>query len=124
MNKKILVIDDESLVAKSLQGMLNRKGYDVAVASSAKEALDRVNEVDFGLIISDIRMPEADGIQAIKSIREHLKGKGKKTTPEILITGYADEQSYRSALDLNVTDYIYKPFDADEFLQVIETKLK
>ena len=115
MAKKILIIEDEALITKSLQRLLNKHNYDVTIAYTGAEAIDRVKEQDFNLIVSDIRMPLMDGIETIKAIRQHLSEQGKDSIPEILITGYADEAKYQEALDLKVADYIYKPFDINHF---------
>jgi CheY-like chemotaxis protein len=120
MAKSILVIDDEELVAVSLKRLLKKEGYNVAVAGNGKEAIDEVKESDFDLIISDVRMPEMDGIEIIKQIRSCLEKSNKKPVPEILITGYADSDKYEEALGLKVTEYLYKPFDNAELLRVVK----
>lgn len=119
MAKNILVIDDEELITKSLLKLLGAEGYKVTIARSGEEALEGIKEVDFDLVISDVRMPGLDGIETIKQIRNYLKNTNKKSIPEILITGYADIDKYEEAMSLNVNDYIYKPFDNAEFLQVV-----
>ncbi len=123
MAKNILVIDDEGLVTKSLQSLLKREGYNAIVTISGQEAIEKSKSLDLDLIVSDIRMPLLDGIETIKMIRQVRKELGKEPIPEILITGYADEDSYRSALELKVADYIYKPFDIKEFLDTIKRNL-
>jgi CheY-like chemotaxis protein len=123
MAKKILVIDDEELVTKSLLKLLSNEGYGTAVVKSGKEAIEKVKEADFDLIICDVRMPEMDGIETIKQIRAYLEKANKKPIPEVLITGYADIEKYQKAMDLKVADYIYKPFDTNEFLRVIKKTL-
>jgi len=123
MAKKILVIDDEELITKSLLKLLDTEGYDVAVARNGSEALARVKESDFDLIISDVRMPEMDGIETIRQIRAYLKTIDKKPIPEILITGYADKEKYETAMDLKVADYLYKPFDRENFLKAVKRNI-
>ena len=120
MEKKILVIDDEELITKSLLKLLNSQGYITAVVRNGKEALNKVKEIDFDLIICDVRMPEMGGIETVEEIRAHLKKSNKKSIPEILITGYADLEKYQKAIELKVADYIYKPFDTTEFLRVVK----
>ena len=120
MAKKILVIDDEELITKSLLRLLDKAGYDTTVVRSGKEALGKVKENDFDLIISDVRMPEMDGVDTIKEIRSFLKSSRKELIPEILITGYADKEKYEAAMGLKVVDYLYKPFDMTDFLQVVK----
>lgn len=119
MSKNILIIDDEELVTKSLIKLLQKQGYDAVMAKSGKEALVKIKEINFDLIVSDVRMPDMDGIEVIKNIRDQLKQSRKKPIPEILITGYADIEKYESAMALKVQEYLYKPFDNDKFLQVV-----
>jgi len=123
MSKRILVIDDEAMITKSLQKLLKKEGYDATIVSNGTEALKEVQTNDFDLIVIDIRMPQMDGIETIQAIREYLRLGEKNPIPEIVITGYADEQKYKCAVDLKVAAYIYKPFDTKEFLDTIKKVL-
>ena len=120
MAKKILVVDDEELVTKSLLKLLKGQGYVATLARSGPEAIGKVKGEDFDLIICDVRMPEMDGIETVKQIRAYLEKSNKNPIPEVLITGYADLDKYEMAVDLEVTDYLYKPFDNNDFLRVIK----
>ena len=120
MAKKILVIDDEELITKSLLKLLSAQGYDATVVPSGKDALEKIKKADFDLIISDVRMPIIDGIETIKQIRAYLAISKKKAIPEILITGYADMDTYKEAENLKVADYLYKPFDTQDFLKAVK----
>jgi CheY-like chemotaxis protein len=124
MSKNILVIDDEELVTESLRRLLKKEGYNVTIAKNSKEAMDSIKVLDFNLIVSDIRMPGLDGVEIIKNIRDWLRQNNKKTIPEILITGYSNEESFKKAQELKVADYIYKPFDITVFLEVVHKNLK
>lgn len=119
MAKNILIIDDEELITKSLIKLLRNKGYLASIAKSGLEALEKIKTEDFDLIISDVRMPGMDGIETIKEIRAYLEKSNKAPVPEVLITGYADAEKYEDAIGLEVTDYLYKPFDNDEFLHIV-----
>jgi len=110
MVKKILIIDDEELVIESLKKLLKKKGYESEIARNGEEAISKVKEGDFNLIISDIRMPEKDGIETVKEIREILKQANKEKIPEILITGYADEERMEEAEKLNVAGTLVMVF--------------
>ena len=123
MKKNVLIIDDEKLVTKSLQKLLAKQDYNAVIATSGQEAIEKVKEMDFDLIVSDIRMPEMDGIETIEKLRQLQKELGKKPASEILITGYADEESYNRALKLKVADYMFKPFDIKDFLDAIKRNL-
>lgn len=124
MSKDILIIDDEELITKSLVKLLANEGYIPTVARSGQEALEKVRTTNFDLIICDVRMPQMDGIETIKQIRSYLKESNRKLIPEIIITGYADAKAYSDAMELTVTDYIFKPFDNKKFLEVIKKKMK
>ncbi|MFC1674881.1 response regulator [Candidatus Omnitrophota bacterium] len=111
MEKNILVIDDDKLVLMTLKRLLTREGYKVSTAFNGVRALRRIREADFDLIISDIKMPEMDGMEIVKKIREYLVQNGKDLLPEIFITAYAKDDIYQQALALNAAGYIEKPFD-------------
>lgn len=120
MPKKILLIDDEELITKSIGKLLRKRGYDVLTAKSGEEALDLVQKEFLDLIVSDVRMPTMNGIETIKTIRQFQKKVGRKAVPEILITGYADDAMMREAERLKVADCLYKPFDIRDFLICVE----
>ena len=122
--KNILIIDDEGLVTKSLQKLLAREGYNAVVATSGQEAIEKFKASGgFDLVVSDVRMPQINGIETIEKLRQLQREVGKEPVPEILITGYADEDSYNKALKLKVADYIFKPFDTQQFLDAIKKNL-
>ncbi|MCP4649058.1 MAG: response regulator [PVC group bacterium] len=123
MKGRILIIDDEVIITKSLQKLLLKQKFEVIVANNGTEAMQAVQNEKIDLIVCDVMIPEMDGIEIIKLIREYLTQQAKPLIPEILITGYADEEKYKSAVDLKVADYLYKPFDTSEFLEVIEKNL-
>lgn len=118
MAKKILVIDDDKMVGKSLEKLLVSMGYTPVVVASGEEAISYIKGNDCALIISDIRMPKTDGIDTIKAIRCL-----KPSIPEILITGYSDSESYEEAQKLKVSNFIYKPFDIEQIAQAIDKAL-
>lgn len=124
MQSNILLIDDEKLILMTLKRLLTKEGYKVTTAQSGAIALMRIEESDFDLIISDIKMPEMDGVEAVKEIRGYLAQKGKRPIPEIFITAYAKEEIYQDALKLNVAAYIEKPFDIKALLQAIKQALE
>ena len=120
MRKKILVIDDEELIIKSLAKLLEKNGFEVFVAKNGQDALAIVEGENFNLIIADIRMPGMSGVETIESIYENTK----KKTPVIFITGYADKEIEQKAESLKPVAYIYKPFDISELVNKIRGILK
>lgn len=118
MEKKILVIDDEELIIKSLEKLLEKNGFDVYVAKNGQDAIVMAEEEHFDLIIADIRMPGLNGVETVKAILEKSESGGK---PVIFITGYADEEIKKQAETLNPAAYIYKPFDIETLLDKIKS---
>ena len=124
MEKSILLIDDDRLVLRSLARLLEKEGYNVICAESGQQAVDLSDHTNFDLIISDIKMPGLNGIQTTYNIKNIFKEKDKKMVPVIFITGYADETSCNEAKNLNINDFIYKPFGKDKFLEAIKKALR
>lgn len=123
MGKKILIVDDEHLVSKSIERLLKKKGYEVFICSDGDAAIRKVEGDQFDLVICDIRMPKLSGIDTIKQIRSITKARGNKSPKEIMITGYADDDLIRDVEALKVGDYIHKPFDVRDLLNSIKSIL-
>jgi len=121
--KRILAVDDDGLVRRSLEILLREAGYDATVAGSGQEALGFLPQRHFDLLITDIRMPGMDGLQVIQAVRQYCQEMKKKPIPEIVLTGYSDEAVRQSAVRLGVKAFLMKPFKIDEFLSVLENHL-
>jgi two-component system chemotaxis response regulator CheY len=124
MSKNILLIDDDKLILMTLKRLLAKEGYKVTTALSGTIALKRIEEGDFDLIMSDIKMPEMDGIETVKKIREYLLQHGKTLLPEVFITAYAKEAIYQEALALNAAGYIEKPFDIKTLILTVKKAIE
>lgn len=118
MSKKVLLIDDDRLVVKSLKMLLEQAGYIVDTVESGQEALTLIEQSSFDLIISDIKMPEMNGVETARSIENHFAKIGK-SVPIIFITGYPGEKITEEAQELKPADFIYKPFDSKDFLNAV-----
>ncbi|MBI3927961.1 MAG: response regulator [Armatimonadetes bacterium] len=112
----ILIIDDDDLVRQSLSLLLSREGFVVHSAAGGREALELARQQAFTVVVCDIRMPDMDGIEAVRLLRQELED-----AHFIMITGYASEEAPIQALRLGVDDYLRKPFDLNEFLERIRT---
>jgi len=123
MDKKILVIDDDILVARSIDKLLKKKNYEVCLAQSGKEALDLVTKNNYDLIISDMRMPEMDGIETIKKIKEYQNNSNGFNSEFMAITGYAADDVPTEGAKLGITNFILKPFESIRFLDAVESCL-
>ena len=120
MKVRILVIDDESEIRNLLKEVLLTEGYEVEVTSNGAEGLETVrNHGPFDIVLTDIKMPQMDGIELMKRVR--------KNWPDvaiIIMTGYADINSARIAIKQGAYDYIRKPFNISEMMTSIENTLK
>lgn len=123
MTKKILIIDDDALVLKSIQNLLKRQGYEVIVSNNASDAKQKILVDKFDLVISDIRMPGQDGISLITDMKSLLQQANKPEVPFIFITGYASEEAPIDAVKLGAKDYILKPFDLDELINSVKAQI-
>lgn len=101
----ILVVDDEPLIRQQLERLYTHGGYEVAVASSAEQALDRLRERDIDLVVTDIRLGGMSGVELTRRIQEIYPD-----VPVIVITGYADIETAVEVLKVGASDYIVKPF--------------
>ncbi len=116
--KKILVIDDEPIIRVSCQRSLSNEGYEVKSASSGKEGIDLLEKEAFNLVLLDIKMPDMDGIEVLKKI--------KNTWPEtkiIMITGYSTVETAVKTLKLGALNYLEKPFTPDTLIETIKEAL-
>ena len=112
---RILVIDDESGVRRTLSMILEDEGYKVTTASDGKEGLERATEDEPDLIICDIRMPRLDGFEFLERYR---KAKGQALV--VAITAYGSNELAFKAMKLGAYDYLPKPFTADEVILTIK----
>jgi DNA-binding NtrC family response regulator len=111
MNAKILIVDDEHSIRESVSTVLNEEGYETEKASNGKEALALINKTDFDIIITDLKMPEMDGMALL---RESFRICPQ--TSVIIITAHASLESAIEALRMGAFDYIIKPFDFDDLI--------
>ena len=122
MNGKILIIDDDPRLRKTLSDILAAKGYEPTVTATGKEALDSVGKKKPDVALIDLRLEDMSGLDVIKSIREC-----SPDTECILITGHASQASAIEAVNLGAYSYIQKPYNVDQLLltvrRAIETKM-
>ena len=110
---KVLVVDDEDVVCKSVEKILGKKDLDVDTALSAAEALDMMSRENYWVVITDLMMPKITGMQLLKKIKTK-----KPHTAVIMITGYATIRTAVQAIKLGAFDYIPKPFTPQELTSV------
>ncbi len=110
----ILILDDEPIVSKRLQPALEKKGYEVESFYNSADALERVRERDFNIVITDLKMEGVDGMQFLTEVKER-----SPRTEVIVITGFATMETAKESLRKGVFDFLAKPFKLGEIQDVI-----
>lgn len=116
---RILVIDDEIVVCRSVKKILEKKGHRVDMIQSGKDALCLIDRERFDLLIVDLKMPEMDGIEVLKKVKEKYSG-----ITVLMITGYATVETAVKAIKMGAFDYVPKPFLPDELLIIVDKALQ
>lgn len=111
----ILIVDDEAMMRSLLKKILMRDGYNVLAASSGTEALNILEDETVDIVISDLKMPEMDGFELLRQIKEDYPRIGI-----IMMTAYGDTYTVKDALLLGADEYITKPFKSFEISLVVE----
>jgi len=112
---KIFIVDDELIMRKSLSGWLERDGYEVDTAESGEEALEKLKETRFDLLLVDIKMDGISGLDVLKHVREN-----DPDVAVVMITAYGSISTAIEAIKNGAYDYLLKPFDPDELGVLIE----
>ena len=111
---EVLLLDDEPIVGKRLKPALAKIGCNVEVFEDPKKALERIDQKEFDIVVTDIRMDEVDGLQVLEHVRQ-----SSERTKVIMITGYAMMAVAREAMEKGAFDFISKPFKPDDLRKVI-----
>ncbi len=115
---RILLVDDELSVQKLLAYTLRKEGYDVIPALDGREALERLRDNNFDLVVLDVMLPRMDGFDVCRAIRS------RSTVPIIMLTAKTEETDKVLGLELGADDYITKPFSVREFRSRVKAVLR
>jgi len=115
ISKRILLVDDEENARIALSRLLTREGYIVETAANGFEALSYLREHDVNLIVTDINMPEMNGIEFLREVNRSFPGSNV-----IMITAYGGVESYIESINLGAFEYINKPVKIEELKSVLE----
>ncbi|MBI5923554.1 MAG: response regulator [Betaproteobacteria bacterium] len=115
MSARILVVDDEDIVIQCCLRILKEGTYQVEYVKSGLEAVKKIAESHFDLIILDFMMPKMDGMEVLKRVREMQPG-----IKVIMVTGLDQTQTAQRAKDLGAFAYLPKPFDPDDLKLAVE----
>ena len=119
MSGQILIVDDEASMRKMLDILLTQEGYEVQTAPNAEAAMDALNLHPFDLVLSDIRMPGLSGIDLLRRLKAE-----DSQTEVVLMTAYASTESAIEAIKLGAFDYVTKPFQVDELVNIVRHALE
>jgi two-component system, LuxR family, response regulator FixJ len=113
--RKVYVIDDDAAMRDSLNFLLDAAGFDVALFDTATKFLNVLPRLDFGCVVSDVRMPGIDGIELLKRMKAL-----KSRFPIVIITGHGDVPLAVEAMKLGAVDFLEKPFEDDRLIAMID----
>jgi DNA-binding response OmpR family regulator len=119
VNERVLLIDDDPGVSEVIGLLLEREGYAVSHAATLKASLERIRQPDFDLVVTDLKLPDGTGLDAIAAIRAR-----HPRLPIVMITSYSSMESAIGALRAGAVDYVIKPFNNDEFLRAVARALR
>ncbi|HPW20412.1 MAG TPA: response regulator [Vicinamibacterales bacterium] len=107
--RKVLVIDDEPVAANAVRRTLNRRGFRVDEAFTGHEALNRILNEMYDLVLLDMKMPDTNGLELLPTIKKH-----RPKLPVVMVTGYASIDTAVEAIQRGASDYVSKPFTPEE----------
>ncbi|MBI5074750.1 MAG: sigma-54-dependent Fis family transcriptional regulator [Nitrospirae bacterium] len=116
---RILIVDDEQIALRNLEHIMKKEGYEVTSTQSGQNALKLLEEQQFDLVLTDLKMEKVDGNQILKRCKEL-----SPDTEVIMITGYASLQSAIQVMKKGAYDYVTKPFKLDEVRKVVKEALE
>lgn len=116
--KSILIVEDNEVIVKGLRYLLEQEKFKVSVCKNAKETMDAVGKQDIDLVVLDITLPDGDGFELCKYIKQYTD------IPIIFLTAKDEEQDVVKGFDLGAEDYIIKPFRNRELLSRINNVLR
>jgi two-component system response regulator ArlR len=115
---KIFIVEDEAKIARFLQMELEHEGFAIATESNGRNALDRIMQEDFDLVLLDVMLPEMDGVEICRRVR------AISSVPIIMVTARNDTTDKVTGLDTGADDYVTKPFAIPELLARIRATLR
>ncbi len=120
-NEKLLLVEDDVMLVEMMKMNLEARGYQIITAENGKDGAFKAITEKPDLILADLMMPELDGFEMIKLIRSNSD---LKDTPIICVTALGREEDIQKAKDAGATDYIVKPYTADDLVKSIKSHLK
>jgi DNA-binding NtrC family response regulator len=116
---KILIVDDDDTIRSTMKAILEDEGYQVDLAASGKEGVQKAKETSYNIALLDIRLPDMEGVELLKLMKP-----AEPRTRKIMVTGYPSTQNAIEALNKNADAYLIKPVDIEKLLNTIKDQLK
>lgn len=116
---KVYVIDDDEAMRDSLDFMLGAADFQVTLFESAHNFLDTISNIDFGCVVSDVRMPGIDGIELLKRLKAT-----RSAFPVVIMTGHGDVPLAVEAMKLGAVDFLEKPFEDERIIGMIDVAFR
>src|ERR1700680_1421378 len=116
---KVYVIDDDEAMRESLAFLLGSADFHVTLFEPARHFLDALSSIDFGCVVSDVRMPGIDGIELLKRLKA-----SHSVFPVVIMTGHGDVPLAVEAMKLGAVDFLEKPFEDDRIIGMIDVALR
>lgn len=121
MPKKVMIVDDSATMRQLVQFTLNDAGYDVTVASSGEDALDKAEKDKFSLVIADLNMPGINGIEMVRTLRTKTN---YRFTPIIMLTTESRQDVRQEAIRAGATCWLIKPFQPSDLMDTVKRFVK
>ncbi|HVY60941.1 MAG TPA: response regulator, partial [Planctomycetota bacterium] len=117
--RSVLIVEDEPDTAEVVSLLLEQAGARTTVVASVRAALESLRFARPDVIVSDVGLPDADGLSLIRELRAGVAGEDRRGIPALAVTAYAREQDRRAALDAGFDAFLAKPIDGHEFTRVV-----
>jgi DNA-binding NtrC family response regulator len=118
-NIRILIVDDDENIRKTMQTILEDEGYIVDLATTGNEAIELTQEETYNIALLDIRLPDIEGVELLKLIKDNIP-----KTRKIMVTGYPSMQNAIAALNKNADAYLTKPVGVEKLLSIVKEQLQ
>jgi DNA-binding NtrC family response regulator len=116
---RILVVDDDENIRKTMKAILEDEGYIVDLAATGSEAIQKTKEKAYNIALLDIRLPDMEGVELLKLIKDTVPH-----TRKIMVTGYPSMQNAVAALNKNADAYLIKPVNVEKLLNTVKEQLQ
>lgn len=119
MAPRVLVVDDEADLVASYERLLRRQGYGIVATGTLREGLAMVARGPLALVITDLRLPDGDGLEIVRAAR-----RPPAPVPVLVVTGFATKQSRALALAAGASAYLSKPFTVSTFAELVDQTVR